>query len=211
MNNEVDQFIQNQKRWREEFIVLRDYMHETQLTEEFKWRTPCYTHNGNNILLLGAFKEYCSLSFVKGVLLSDPNKVLISPGPNSQAVMYLKFHSVEEIEKLKQAILSFVYEAIEVEKVGLKTPSKTVTKNDWPEELNLAFEEDPMYLAAFESLTPGRQRGYLLQFNGPKKPETRTARIEKNRQRIMDGFGFHDCVCGLSKRMPNCDGSHKNI
>lgn len=188
---------------------LRAILLDCQLHEELKWRSPCYTFQGSNVAMLGGFKEYCALSFIKGVLLQDANDLLVAPGENSQSVRLVKITSVEQIEKLESVLKSYIYEAIEVEKAGLKVDLKKSTEFEIPEELQTKFDEQPDFKNAFYALTTGRQRGYVLNFSAPKQSGTRTTRIEKNIPRIVDGFGIHDCTCGHSKRHPTCDGSHK--
>lgn len=211
MNTKVDEFISNTKKWQAEITQLRTLLLDCGLTEEFKWRNPCYSYQGKNIILLGNFKEYCALSFLKGVLLQDANGFLSKPGENSQSVRFFKFKNLQEIQDLKPIIKNYIYEAIEIERAGLKVNLKSNTELELVEELQIALNKNPALKKAFEALTPGRQRGYNLYFSAPKQSKTRESRIENYTQRILDGKGFHDCVCGLSKKMPTCDGSHKYI
>jgi len=211
MNTKVDDYICNAKKWQAEITQLRTLLLECGLTEEFKWRTPCYSFQGNNVVLIGSFKAFCTLSFFKGTLLQDSNGFLSKPGENSQAVRFFKFTNLLEIQELKPIIKNYIYEAIEIEKVGLKVIFKSNTELELVEELQNALDKNPTLKTAFKSLTPGRQRGYNIYFSGSKQSKTRESRIEKYTKRIIDGKGFHDCVCGLSKKMPTCDGSHKYI
>mgnify|MGYP000241535951 CR=1 FL=1 len=211
MNSNVVDYISKTEEWQTELTLLRQIMLDCALTEEFKWRSPCYTFNNGNVILLGRFKDACVVSFVKGVLLQDPLKILTKPGENSQSVRTVKFTSTAAIEKLRAELKTYIFEAIEVEKVGLKVALNESKSLDFPVELLEKFSIDNDFKKAFESLTPGRQRGYNLFFTAAKKSSTRAARIDKNVDRIFTGKGINDCVCGLSKRMPNCDGSHKKL
>mgnify|MGYP003644723010 CR=1 FL=1 len=211
MNSKVDHFIRNAKQWQPEMELLRQLLLDCGLTEEFKWRTPCYCFKGNNVVLIASFKAFCALSFLKGSLLQDTNRKLIQPGENSQAVRFFKFISVSEIEELKPILKNYIYEAIEVEKAGLKVAFKSNLELELVEELQNIIAKNSELKTAFKSLTPGRQRAYNLYFSGSKNPKTRETRIEKYIPRILDGKGINDCVCGFSKKMPSCDGSHKSI
>ncbi|WP_068825473.1 DUF1801 domain-containing protein [Wenyingzhuangia fucanilytica] len=211
MNPKVDEYLNKLKKWQEELEILRAILIDCMLTEEFKWRVPCYTFNNKNVILLANFKDYCAISFLKGVLLKDTENLLISPGENSQSVKYLKFTNPQEIQKLTPIIKSYIYEAIEIEKAGLKVDLKKSTDFELVEELQEKLKENSKLNTAFNALTPGRKRAYNLFFSGAKQSKTRISRIEKYEERILNGKGINDCVCGLSKRMPNCDGSHKYI
>jgi uncharacterized protein YdeI (YjbR/CyaY-like superfamily) len=177
--------------WTSELKLLRKIVSECGLTEEAKWGSPCYTFENKNILMLSAFKEYCCISFFKGALLSDHKNLLVKPGPNSQAVRLFKFKNIHEIEKIEKDIRTYIFEAIEIEKAGL---SVIFNKNPEPipEELEIKFEEDPVLKTAFESLTPGRQRSYILHFSQPKQSKTKEARIDKCIPMILCGIGLHD-------------------
>lgn len=211
MNAKVDDYILNAKKWQLEIKQLRELLLDCGLTEEFKWRTPCYDFKGKNVVLICSFKDYCALSFFKGALLQDSNGILRKPGENSQAIRFFKFTNLQEIQELKPIIKNYIYEAIEIEKAGLKVNFKSNTETELVEELRNALEKNTDLKTAFEALTPGRQRGYNIYFSGSKQSKTRETRIEKYIPRILNGKGFNDCVCGLSKRMPTCDGSHKYI
>ena len=211
MNPKVDDFISEATKWQAEIKQLRTLLLDGGLTEEFKWRTPCYSFQGNNVVIIGCFKNYCTLSFFKGALLQDSHKVLSKPGENSQAVRFFKFTNLEEITEQKPTIKAYIFEAIEIEKAGLKVAFKSNTELEWVAELQMALDKNPALKTAFNALTPGRQRAYNLYFSEAKQPKTRETRIEKYTQRILDRKGINDCICGLSKKMPGCDGSHKFI
>lgn len=211
MNPKVDEFINKAKNWQKEFEQLRRIVLDCQVTEEFKWRQPCYTFNGKNIVIIGGFKEYCVLSFFKGALIKDVHNLLESIGEHTQAGRKIEFKNVEEIVKRESQLKSYIFQALEVEKAGLEVQHKKVSEYDIPEELQQEFDKNPDFKIAFKRLTPGRKKGYLLYFSAPKQSKTRVSRIESYTQKILDGKGFHDCTCGMSKRMPNCDGSHKYL
>lgn len=211
MNPQVEQYLREVKQWQPELTELRKIVLEAGLTEELKWRSPCYTHNKKNIAILGGFKEHCVLSFFQGALLTDPKKVLVKPGENTRAARVIPFTCVPEIFQLKTTIHAYLREAIELEKAGQKVDLAEDAAQPMPVELEARLESDPVLRTAFEALTPGRQRGYLLHFGGAKQSKSREARIEKCVSRILAGKGLRDCTCGLSKRMPNCDGSHKQL
>ena len=177
--------------WREELKILRSILLDTELTETLKWSNPCYTFNNINILMLGALKEYAVISFFKGVLLNDPEKLLISPGRNSQSDRRLIFTSVDQISEHVTIIKNYVSEAIENEKAGLKVVFKK-NPEPIPPELQEKLDHDVLFRQAFESLTPGRQRGYILHFSQPKQSKTRLSRINKCTSKILQGKGFHD-------------------
>lgn len=176
--------------WTNEIRELRRIILSCGLDEEVKWGNPCYTFQGNNVLMIAAFKQFVSLSFFKGVLLSDSDKLLAQQGENSQAVRVLKFIEVKRVLELEPVIKSYIYEAIEVEKRGLKVSFKAKDDLVYPDELLQAFEGNEDLKTAFEALTPGRQRGFILHFTQPKKSETRTNRIEKCKPLIFDGKGL---------------------
>lgn len=189
---QVDEFLSKTKKWKSELERLRAIALECGLTEELKWRQPCYTYQGSNVVILGGFKEYCSLMFFKGALLKDPEGILIQQTENVQAGRQLRFTNVKEIEDQKATIKAYIFEAIEVEKAGLKVPMKKTSAYKMPDELKNRLEADPDLKEAFESLTPGRQRGYILFFSSAKQAKTREARIDKYIPRIMEGKGYQD-------------------
>jgi uncharacterized protein YdeI (YjbR/CyaY-like superfamily) len=209
MNPKVDLCFSNVKKWHDELVLLRKIVLGCDLVEELKWSNPCYTYHDSNILILGEFKDYCALSFFKGALIKDDLAILCAPGENSQSVRMLNVKSIKEIEDLEQVLITYIYEAIEIEKIGLKVDLNQNKKLFFPDELIVFFDSDVKFKTAFESLTPGRQRGYNLYFSAPAQSKTRTSRIESYYDKIMNGIGFHDCTCGLSKKRPYCDGSHK--
>lgn len=209
MNPKVDTYLSELQKWKQELEQLRAIVLDCGLMEELKWGTPCYMFQKSNIILLGAFKDFCIISFLKGALLSDEEGILTKMGENTQAARVVKFTSVKEIKKLNAILKAYIFEAVEMEKAGLKVEPKKHSEYNVPEELQNQFKLNPDFKKAFDALTPGRQRGYLLYFSDSKQSKTREARIEKYLPRIMNGKGINDCVCGLSKKMPNCDGSHK--
>lgn len=178
-------------KWQEEMAQLRRILLDCGLTEEVKWSVPCYTFQDGNILLMSAFVDYCALSFFKGALLKDPNGILKKPGEHSQASRLIPFTEVGAIIEMEPILKAYIREAIEVEKAGLKVQFKQ-NPEPIPDELRKKLEEMPALKIAFEALTPGRQRGYILYFSAPKQSKTREARVEKYIQRILDGKGFHD-------------------
>ncbi len=178
-------------RWTGELRLLRQIILSSGLKEEAKWGVPCYTHKGKNILMLSAFKDFCFISFFKGSLLMDKDKILEKPGENSQSARLLKFTDTGRINEIEAHITAYIFEAIEIEKAGLKVKTKK-RPEPVPDELTAFFDESPALKAAFEKLTPGRQRGYIIYFSQPKQSSTRVARIEKHIGNIMKGIGMHD-------------------
>ena len=211
MHPEVDQLMERETTWKKEMMLLREIVLESRLIEDFKWKQACYTFNGSNVVILGSFKSSCVVSFLKGVLLKDEAQLLEFAGENSQSAKLLRFTSIEEITRLKPQILSFIREAIVLEEMGAKVDTSTTPSQPVPEELVTCFESDNAFKEAFESLTTGRKRAYLMFFNAAKQSATKTDRINKYKSRILTGKGINDCVCGLSKKMPGCDGSHKYL
>ena len=186
-------------------------MARNNLKETIKWGVPCYVFEESNIVLLGSFKAFCSISFFKGSLMKDPNGILLKPGENSQIARMIKFSQLDQIRELEPVIRAYIVEAIEIEKTGAKPILDKSGELAFPEELMQILDQDAAFKAAFTALTPGRQRGYHLFFTAPKQSATRITRIEKYRQQILNGKGINDCTCGLSKKMPSCDGSHNAI
>ncbi len=192
MNPKVNAFINRAKTWQEEFKKLREIILDCDLTEELKWGVPCYTFENKNIVLIHGFKEYCAVLFVKGTLLKDTNHILIIQTENVQAARQVRFTNVHEIEQVEPILKEYIKEAIEVEKSGLKVDYKKTTEFNMPEEFQNILDEMPDLKTAFEALTPGRQRAYLLYFSAPKQSKTRVARVEKSIQRIFEGKGLKD-------------------
>jgi len=184
-------FFSDAKVWPEELRALRAILLDCGLSEEFKWRGPCYTFDGGNVAIIWGFKENVALGFFKGVLLRDPEGLLVAPGDNSRAVRMFKFTGLDQIEVIETTIRVYVSEAVELEKAGAKVD---LPKDDivYPEELIAAMEADPLLQEAFEALTPGRRRGYALFFAQPKQSATRVSRIEKSRDRILAGKGLQE-------------------
>ena len=211
MNKEVDIYLAKAKKWQKEMLFLRDILLACQLEEEIKWGIPCYSINKGIVVIIQAFKNHCDLGFFKGALLQDKAGILIKAGENTQASRQMRFTDIKEIEKRSKIIKSYIKEAITVEKNGLKYIGESIAEPIQVIELQQIFKKDAALKKAFESLTPGRQRGYLIHFLGAKQSETRIARIHKQASKIMCGKGMNDCTCGLSKRMPNCDGSHNKL
>lgn len=192
MNPKVDEFIHKEKKWKEEFEKLRMINLDCDLTEELKWRLPCYTFQGRNIAIIQNFKDYCALMFFKGALLKDSKGVLVKPGENSQAQRQIRFTNVEEIVEMESVLKAYIQEAIKVEQEGLEVNFKKTTDFPIPEELQTKFDEVPGLKTAFEALTPGRQRAYLLYFSKAKQSKTRESRIEKYIEQILNGKGLND-------------------
>jgi uncharacterized protein YdeI (YjbR/CyaY-like superfamily) len=177
--------------WREELQMLRQIVLECGLTEELKWGVPCYTVYNKNIVIVSAFKDYCSLSFFKGSLLEDTHNILDKPGNSSQSYRLIKFINSKEIVDLSEILKAYIFQAIEVEKLGLKVEFKK-NPEPIPDELQKKFEEFTSLKNAFYALTPGRQRGYIIYFSQPKQSRTREGRIEKCMQKILNGEGLND-------------------
>lgn len=208
--NTTNDYFEQTSNWQDALNLLREIILETGLNETFKWKTPCYTFEGKNILLLGKFKSHCTLSFFKGVLLPDPHEILISAGPNSKSVKVIHFTETKEIADRKKEISKLIFEAIEIEKSGHK-PTPNQEEILIITELQEVFNKDASFENAFKLLSKGRQRGYVIYFENAKQSKTKTDRITKMRDRILKGYGLQDCTCGKSKKMPKCDGSHKII
>jgi Uncharacterized protein conserved in bacteria len=189
-NPKVDEFINNAKNWKEEFEKLRMLLLDCQLTEEFKWGKPSYSYQGNNIVIIQGFKEYCALLFFKGSLLRDTNNILIRQTENVQAGRQIRFLHVTQIIEMEAILKAYIYEAIEIEKAGLEIIYKKKEEYVIPDEFQKKLNEFPELKTAFEALTPGRQRGYLLYFSEPKQSKTREARIDKYIPQILNGKGL---------------------
>ena len=190
MNPEVDAYIKRSDKWPEEMTDLRRILLSCGLTEEIKWGKPCYTHGGNNIVILQEMNEFLALMFFKGALLNDSEGVLERQGPNSRSARRIRITSVDDVTRLADTVTSCVDEAIEVEEAGLEVgPAPELVPVD---ELQHRLDQDPAFKAAFDALTPGRQREYNLYFSDAKRASTREARVEKYAQKILDGRGFRD-------------------
>ncbi|HOY07229.1 MAG TPA: YdeI/OmpD-associated family protein [Saprospiraceae bacterium] len=192
MNSKVDKYFSNAEKWGEELEQLRTILLDCGLDEELKWGSPCYSFQNNNIAIIGELKESCVIGFFKGVLLSDAHGILVQPGENTQSARSVHFTSAGQIREMEPVLKEYIYEAIEVEKAGLEVPFKKTSEFSVPEEFQRKLDEMPALKKAFEALTPGRQRGYLLHFSAPKQSKTREARIEKCMQQILDGKGLND-------------------
>jgi uncharacterized protein YdeI (YjbR/CyaY-like superfamily) len=192
MNPKVDVFLSKAEKWQEEFEELRMIILDCQLTEELKWGVPCYTFQNRNIVLIHGFKEYCALLFFKGALLNDAKGILITQTENTQSSRQIRFTNVREIVKVKPILKAYIYEAIEVEKAGLKVSFKKTNEFIIPEEFQNKLDEIPALKTAFDALTPGRQRAYILYFSAPKQSKTRKSRVEKCTQQIISGKGLND-------------------
>ncbi|MCA9251674.1 MAG: YdeI/OmpD-associated family protein [Phycisphaerales bacterium] len=210
-NPKVDAYLRTAKKWQAELKELRKIVLECPLTEELKWRNPCYTFHEKNVAMIGAFKDYCALSFFKGALLKDAKGILVKPGENTQAARLVRFTSVQEIVDLAPVLSGYIREAIDVEEAGLKVTFAEASQLDIPVELQAKLDENPALKTAFAALTPGRQKGYILYFTAAKQSATRVSRINKYTDQILDGKGINDCTCGHSRKMPQCDGSHKHF
>ena len=211
MNPKVDTFLLNVKKWREELTVLRSIVMDSGLGEELKWGAPCYVHEQANVIIIQGFKDYFALLFFKGALMKDPQDLLHKPGENTQSGRQIRLTSMDEILGQEEVLRAYIQHAIEVEKAGEKVITKKTEEYPVPSELEESFAENSDLQHAFYGLTTGRQRAYLLHFAEAKQSATRKARIEKYTPRILKGKGILDCWCGLSKRMPTCDGSHKQL
>lgn len=192
MNPKVDFYFNKAGKWQEEIAQLRKIVLACGLTEELKWGVPCYTWEGSNIVLIHVFKEYCAFLFFKGALLHDTNGILIQQTKNVQAARQVRFTNVGEIVQLKPILKAYIYEAIEVEKAGLKVELKKTAAYAVPEEFQKKLNEMTALKTAFAALTPGRQRAYLLHFSAPKQSKTRESRIEKCIQPILNGKGLNE-------------------
>ncbi len=185
-------------KWTAELEALRTLILDCGLTETSKWGVPCYTFQKKNVLLIGALKESCTISFFKGALLKDPEGILEKPGAHTQASRVIRFTGVARIQEIEVSLKAYIFEALEIEKAGLKVALEE-SPGPVPEELESKFKEDPVLKSAFEALTPGRKRGYMLHFSQPKQAGTRVARIEKCIPKILNGEGLHDKYKSMRK------------
>ncbi|HEX7754763.1 MAG TPA: YdeI/OmpD-associated family protein [Niabella sp.] len=191
MNPKVD-FYFSKGKWQEAIKLLRKTVLGCGLTEELKWGCPCYVFEDRNIVLIHVFKEYCALLFFKGALLQDAEGILIQQTENVQSARQVRFTSAQEVKKWQPAVKSYIYEAIEVERAGLKVPLKKTKDYTIPEEFQKQLDKRPALKKAFQALTPGRQRGYLFYFSQAKQPKTREVRVEKYIPKILEGKGLED-------------------
>jgi uncharacterized protein YdeI (YjbR/CyaY-like superfamily) len=192
MNPKVDGYLRKHKNWQGELGELRRIVLDSPLAEEIKWRVPCYTLEGKTVAFLGAFKDCCTLSFVKGVLLKDPKRVLQKPGENTQSARVIRFTGVREIVELEPVLKALLREAVEVERASLKVDFKAKRELVIPTELREQMDDIPALKSAFDALTPGRQRAYVLYFSAAKQSKTRASRVQKCTKRILNGKGLDD-------------------
>jgi uncharacterized protein YdeI (YjbR/CyaY-like superfamily) len=192
MNPKVDFYFDENEKWQKEIEKMRSIVLDCGLNEELKWGCPCYRYNDANVVLIHVFKEYCAFLFFKGALLNDPNGILIQQTENVQAARQMRFTNLKEIVKLEATIKAYIYEAIEVEKAGLQVKLKKTSEFNMPEEFQKRLNKNKALRTAFESLTPGRQRAYLLHFSSAKQTKTRESRIEKYIPQILEGKGIDD-------------------
>lgn len=191
-NPKLESFFQNAAKWQKQLQKLRKIILACGLTEELKWNVPIYTDNNKNIVGINGLKEYCALAFFKGVLLKDPNKLLVQPGQHTQAGRWIKFTSISQISEMQEVIKAYIAEAIAIEKARLKVPLKKTSEYKMPEEFRKKLRQNPGLKKAFDALTPGRQRGYILYFSSAKQSQTREARINNYMTRMLKGKGLHD-------------------
>jgi uncharacterized protein YdeI (YjbR/CyaY-like superfamily) len=192
MNPRVDFYFSKTKKWQEELEKLRTIVLGCPLTEELKWGCPCYTFQESNIVLIHVFKEYCAFLFFKGALLNDANGILVQQTKNVQAARQIRFTNVREIVKMAPILKAYIYEAIEIEKTGLKVKLKKTSEYPIPKEFQHKLNKTPGLKTAFYALTPGRQRGYIIYFSQPKQSKTRESRVEKCVPQILNGKGLND-------------------
>ena len=192
MNPKVDWFFAKDTKWQKEYEKLRTIILDCGLIEELKWGCPCYTFENTNIVLIHGFKEYCALLFFKGALLNDPNSILIQQTKNVQSARQIRFTNVKEIMKMEKILKAYVYEAIEIERAGLKVKLKKTSDYNIPEEFQKKLNKSSALKTAFEALTPGRQRAYIFYFSQPRLSKTREVRVEKYLKQILSGKGLDD-------------------
>lgn len=192
MNPKVDFFFDKARQWQKEFEKLRTIALETELVEDLKWGCPCYTFEGKNIFLIHGFKEYCALLFFKGALMKDPENILIRQTENVQSSRQVRFTDLQQIVALEKTLKAYMFEAVEIEESGAKVEMKKTKEFEMPEEFRQKLDESSELQEAFEALTPGRQRAYLLYFSSAKQSKTRISRIEKFIPEILEGKGLND-------------------
>ena len=192
MNPKVDFFFEKDSQWQKEYQELRKIVLDCGLNEELRWGCPCYQYENNNIVLIHGFKEYCALLFFKGALLSDADGILIQQTKNVQSARQIRFTNVREVGKVEKTLKAYIYEAIEVERAGLKVKLKKTVDFEIPEEFQKKLNKSAALKKAFNALTPGRQRAYIFHFSQPKQSKTREARVEKYAKQILEGKGLND-------------------
>jgi uncharacterized protein YdeI (YjbR/CyaY-like superfamily) len=192
MNPLVSRVHRKEKRWSAEYAALRQLCLASGFHEELKWGHACYDLNGSNVVVIHGFKDYCALLFFKGALLKDPKGILIQQTKNVQAARQIRFTSLAEIEKQRAAVMDYLREAIAVDESGATVAMKSAAQFTVPAEFQRRLDNEPALAKAFRALTPGRQKGYLLHFAGPKRSATRAARVEKHAPRILKGLGLND-------------------
>jgi uncharacterized protein YdeI (YjbR/CyaY-like superfamily) len=208
MTSQIEEFFASADRWADEMNALRKLVLSAGLSEDWKWRQPCYTHHDKNVVMIAPFAKYCALAFFQGVLLDDGGQLLVAPGKDSQSVRQLRVTSVADVDGHEASIASFLREAMGHAEAGTQVEFAAKENLELPDELVERFGDVDGLEEAFTTLTPGRQRGFVLFISGAKQSATRTARVDKHVDRILAGKGIHDCICGKSGRMPRCDGSH---
>ena len=191
-NPKVDAFMDRTTEWHDEIAALRQVILDCDLTEDFKWGWPCYSVDRKNVVLIHGFKDYCALLLFKGALMKDPEGILVQQTENVQAARQIRFSDLREIRRMDNILRQYIHQAVEIERAGLKVDFKKTAAFSVPEEFQARLDATPKLKAAFEALTPGRQRGYLLHFSSAKQPKTREARIEKYIPRIFEGKGLDD-------------------
>lgn len=195
--------------WAEECLLLREILLSCGLEETLKWRQPCYMDNGKNIVIVSTMNQSATLNFMKGVHINDVHGLLIQPGEHSQTGRQMRFQSLKAIEDARDIIISYVAQAVDAEREGKKVTTKPFTPEE-PESV-LSMLEDVEFKSAWDALTPGRRRGYLIHVTSSENPATQKQRLERHKERIFAGKGMHDCICGQSAKYPRCDGSHKYL
>jgi len=207
-NPKVNSFFTQVKKWREELEIVRSIILRSPFEETLKWNSPCYMIDDKNVIIIQGFKEYFAIMFFNGALLKDPYKILSQPG-SVQAGRQIRLKSIDELIEAENKIIEYVEEAIALTKAGAKVVLKKPDEFVLPQELKDVFDSNQNLASAFSSLTPGRQKAYANFVAEAKQLNTRLERIKKITPRILKGKGINDCICGLSQRMPTCDGSHK--
>jgi len=192
MEPKVDKYLSTARNWQKEQKKLRTIVLDCGLTEELKWGKPCYTFEGKNIVVIQGFKDYCALLFLKGFLLNDPDGILVKTGENTRVGRQIRFTGIQEIIKREATLKTYIYQAVEVEKAGLKSEVKKDAKPKIPEEFQSKLEKTPALKKAFHALTPGRQKAYIFYFSAPKQSKTRVSRVEKCTRQILEGRGLNE-------------------